>query len=100
MAQIPDSFTLFGQTWQIRTAEPYELGDDLGQCRADQHEIIISADQSAETLIHTVLHELVHCIELKLDLDLSERQVDLIALGLIDLFRNNPNMLSLLEKQL
>jgi len=99
MAQIPDTFTLFGQQWQIRTAEPYELGDDLGQCRADQHEIIISPNQNAETLIHTLLHELVHCIELKLDLDLTERQVDLIALGVIDLFRNNPNMLTLLEKQ-
>ena len=100
MAQIPDSFTLFGQTWQIRTANPHELQDDLGQCLADQHEIIISPDQNAETLIHTLLHEFTHCIELKLHLELTERQVDLIALGLIDLFRNNPNMLSLLEKQL
>jgi len=99
MKQIPDTFTLFGQQWQIRTADAYELGDDLGQCRADQHEIIISANQNAETLIHTILHELVHCIELKLQLELNERQVDLISLGLIDLFRNNPNMLSLLEKQ-
>jgi hypothetical protein len=100
MKQIPDTFTLFGQQWQIRTADAYELGDDLGQCRADQHEIVISPNQNAETLIHTILHELVHCIELKLDLELTERQVDLVALGLIDLFRNNANMLSLLERQL
>ena len=99
MAQIPNTFTLFSQQWQIRTAEAYELGDDLGQCRADQHEIIISPNQNAETLIHTLLHELVHCIELKLQLELNERQVDLISLGLIDLFRNNANMLSLLEQQ-
>ena len=100
MAQIPDTFTLFGQQWQIRTAEPYELPEDLGQCRTDQHEIIISANQCPETLIHVIMHELVHCIEVKLHLELTERQVDLVALGFIDLFRNNPNMLSLLERQL
>lgn len=99
MAQIPETFNLFSQQWQIRTAMPYELQEDLGQCRSDQFEILLSKDQSNESLIQTLLHELVHAIEMKLDLQLTERQVDLIALGLIDLFRSNPNMLSLLEKQ-
>jgi hypothetical protein len=99
MAQIPDTFKLFNQTWTIRTALPYEIPDDLGQCRVDQHEIVLATNDCAETLIHVLLHEIVHCIEMKLHLEMTERQVDLISLGIIDLFRSNPNMLSLLEPQ-
>ena len=99
MAQIPNTFTLFSQQWQIRTANSYEMPDDLGQCRADSLEVLINPNQNSESLIHTLIHELVHCIEVKLDLAMTERQVDLMALGLLDLFRNNPNMLTLLEPQ-
>jgi hypothetical protein len=98
MAQIPNTFILFNQTWQIRTALPHEIPDDLGQCRVDQHEIVLAATQCDETLIHVLLHEICHCIEMKLHLEMTERQVDLMSLGILDLFRSNPNMISLLEK--
>lgn len=87
---IPQQFKLFSQTWRTRTAEPGELPEDLGQCRPDQLEVVINHNQSPESLIHTFVHEVVHCIELKQQLELTERQVDLIALGLIDLMRSNP----------
>jgi len=98
--RIPETFTLFNQRWQIRTAEQFELNDDLGQCRPDQFEIVLNANQSEESLRHTVLHELCHCIEQKLHLNLDERSVDLIALGLIDLLSNNPDFLTLFYKDI
>ena len=97
--KVPQTFTLFNQTWQIRTAEKFELQDDLGQCRPDQFEILVNTDQCEASLRHTLLHELVHCIEQKLHLELTERHVDLIALGLIDLFADNPDLLTLFNKE-
>ena len=95
---IPNEFKLFNQTWQIRTAYTGELTDDLGQCRPDQLEIILNPNQAIESIKHTLLHELIHCIEMKLHLEMTERQVDVIALGLIDLFRSNPELSQLFEQ--
>jgi len=97
--KVPETFTLFNQQWQIRTAAKFELENDLGQCRPDQFEILVNTDQCEESLRHTLLHELVHCIEQKLHLELTERHVDLIALGLIDLLSNNPDLLTLFNKE-
>lgn len=92
MIYLPFTFKLFGQQWTVRTARPYEI-TDLGQCRPDDFEIIINPGQNNESLTHTLTHELVHAIEQKLHLNLTEDQVDLFALGLIDLIRNNNEIL-------
>ena len=94
---IPNTFRLFQQTWHVRTGTEKELPNELGMCYVDSNEILLRTQGlPADTVIHTFLHELVHSIEQKLELDMTERQVDLIALGLIDLFRNNPAMVELL----
>ena len=95
---IPNKFKLFNQTWTIRTAQQGELPDDLGQCRPDQLEVVLNHNQSEESIRHTLLHELIHCIEMKLHLEMTERQVDVLALGLIDLFRSNPQLWQLFEQ--
>jgi hypothetical protein len=89
--RIPQTFRLFSQTWTIRTALPGELPEDLGQCRPDQLEIVLNPNQVAESLMHTLVHEIIHSIEQKQQLEMTERQVDLVALSLIDLFRSNKN---------
>jgi hypothetical protein len=90
--KIPSKFKLFSQTWCIRGALPGEIGDDLGQCRPDQLEILLNPNQVEESLRHTLIHEIVHSIEQKQQLELTERQTDLIALGLMDLFLTNPQI--------
>ena len=95
---IPNKFKLFNQTWTIRTAQQGELPDDLGQCRPDQLEVVLNHNQSEESIRHTLLHELIHCIEMKLHLEMTERQVDVLALGMIDLFRSNPQLWQLFEQ--
>ncbi len=92
MIHLPMTFQLFSQQWTIRVALPGEIPEDLGQCRADLHEIVINANQSAESMTHTILHEICHCIEIKQHLEMTERQVDLMAMGFIDLLRNNPTI--------
>ena len=95
--QIPTKFRLFSQTWTIRGSQPGEIGDDLGRCHPDQLEIVLNPNQVAESLIHTLAHEIVHSIEQKQQLELTERQTDLIALGIIDLVRTNPKIMEIFD---
>lgn len=96
MIELPFTFELFGQQWRVRSSKPYEL-TDLGLCKPDDFEIVIDINQTAETKIHTLTHEVIHAIEQKLQLEMTEKQVDLISLGIIDLLRNNPNFLSYID---
>lgn len=99
MAQIPNEFELFAEIWQIRTGTNRSMPDHLGLCQPDQREILLNPDQTEQSLQQTLLHELLHAIEQKLHLELTEHQVDLLALGLLDLFKNNPEMLTILGPQ-
>jgi hypothetical protein len=91
MLYLPQTFRLFTQQWLIRAARPGELPEDLGQCRPDQLELVINHAQADETMCHTLLHEVVHSWEQKLLLNLTEQQVDLLSLALLDFIRNNPD---------
>ena len=99
MAQIPDTFELFSETWTIRTGNDIEMATNNGLCIADSNTILLNPNQTEESLIQTLVHELLHCIEVKLDLEMTERQVDVLALSLRHLFKTNPNMLTLLGPQ-
>lgn len=88
-------FKLFGQEWTIRTGTELELDTDLGRCVVDENLILIKAEQTADGINHTILHEIIHSVEQKLYLNLTEQQVDLIALGLLDIFTNSPDLLNI-----
>lgn len=91
----PNKFKLFGQEWHIRIGTELELDTDLGRCVSDDNLILLSANQTMDGLKHTLLHEVIHSIEQKLHLNLTEQQVDLIALGLLDIVENTPEMISI-----
>jgi hypothetical protein len=65
----------------------------------DLFEIIINPIQNNESITHTLWHEIVHSWETKLDLQLTERQTDLIALSMIHFFRQNPQLIEYLLKE-
>ena len=92
---IPQTFELFSQIWQIRAGSPKELDNNLGLCYSDSCEILLCPHQTAQTMKQTLLHELVHCIETKMNLDLTENQVDSLALGLNHMFTMNTDLAKL-----
>lgn len=89
---IPRKFKLFGQQWTIRIGTELEMDDDLGLCITDDNLILLNASQNEQSMKHTLTHELVHSIEQKLHLNLTEQQVDLVALGLLDIFTATPEL--------
>ena len=68
MTQIPDTFELFSETWTIRTGNDIEMALNNGLCLADSNTILLNPNQTDEGIIQTLVHELIHCIEVKLDL--------------------------------
>ncbi len=92
---IPNKFKLFGQEWTIRIGTDLELDGDLGLCVTDDCLILLNTDQTETSIKHTITHEVIHAIEQKLHLALTETQVDLIALGLLDLMTATPEMKNL-----
>jgi hypothetical protein len=97
--QIPKNFELFSDIWTIRAGTDKELDNNLGLCYADSQEVLLSPSQTEQQMRHVLLHELVHAIEQKLNLELTENQTDGIALGLRHLFFANPALLGLLVKE-
>jgi predicted Zn-dependent protease len=96
MLYLPITYKLFGQQWTIRAAQGIELQDELGECHSDRHEIVINPNQTDQSAQHTMLHEIIHSIEQKMHLELTERQVDCIALGILHLFNENPELVDIL----
>ena len=88
-------FKLFGQEWSIRMGTELELDTDLGRCVVDQNLILLNDTQTELSLRHTLTHELIHAVEQKLHLGLTEKQVDLLALGLLDLLSSNQELKNL-----
>jgi hypothetical protein len=96
--QIPEKFKLFGQNWTIRQATELEVDGDLGLCVVDDNLILYDGKQTEQSRQHTILHEVVHAVEQKLHLNLTEQQVDLIALGLLEVFTHTPEMMNLFKQ--
>lgn len=92
-------FQLFSQEWQIRYGKPTELNDELGLCLPDLRVILVDENQNVDSKKHTIAHELIHAVEQKLLLNLTENQVDLLALGLLDMFRTNPELTWLFKEE-
>ena len=94
--QIPKNFELFSDIWTIRAGSDKELDNNNGLCYADSQEVLLNPQQTEQQMRHVLLHELIHAIETKLNLALTEEQTDGIALGIKHLFFANPQMLALL----
>lgn len=94
---IPRQFRLFNKTWTIRPAGPQELKEDMGMCYVNNLDIAYSTNYPYEEIIHIIAHEITHSIEQTLQLEMTERQVDLFALGLVDLLTNNQHIVEYLR---
>ena len=88
--------TFMSQQWTIKDSHPGELPEDtLGLCDPKTNTIIVDPDLPLHVWQQTCGHELVHLIEMTLNLCLTEQQVDTLATGLIHLLKENPELLAL-----
>ena len=90
----PESVRLLGRTYDIKYVNGSALADghDFGQIIYPLHLITILDGQTPVEEADTVLHELIHAIDLTMGLDMSEHQVHHLATGLMALFQDNPDI--------
>lgn len=69
-----------------------EMPDQLGLCHSDVQQIWLASTNTPETQLNTLLHECIHTIDHLYDLDMSERQVCVLATALIAFARDNPHI--------
>lgn len=84
------------QNWQIRDSQVNELPEDtLGLCDPKTNTITVDPNLPPHVWQQTLGHELVHLIEMTLNLCLTEQQVDTLSTGLIHLLKENPQLIAL-----
>lgn len=84
--KFPVSFTLGGYLWTVKTKP---LSDKFGKCVLRKRTIYIDSGilNDERLLSETLLHELVHAVEMTYGLDLSEQDVMTLGVGLSEALR-------------
>ena len=67
----------------------------LGKAKHMHNRILLSEGYSKRMTYKVFWHELIHCIEAERGLDLEEREVDQLMLGIVGVFADNPWLLDM-----
>lgn len=86
----PSKVRVFGRNFYITYPSPEDGMQDLGLTHF--HESLINVRDRQEKIEErdTILHEVLHTIDLTMELELSERQITCLAHALIGVFDDNP----------
>lgn len=96
MTTMPSSVDVIGRTYELVYDEG--LKGLVGLCDSDVLKISILPGQVKCMEVDTVLHEVVHAIDIAMFLNMSERQVYCITVGLLSVLKSNPQFLEYLNK--
>ncbi len=90
----PRSIDVLGKSWTVVIQEMEDT--DYGMCEHAKNRIIVSPKQSTDSMRDTLLHELLHAIDIELQAKMGERRVRLIATGLLQVLRHNKALVAFL----
>lgn len=96
-AGIPRRFVVMGTTWKVEFSDTLQSDDDSWG-NASARTRTITLDHIADEPV-TFLHELIHAIEVGLNMDLEEAEVQGIARGLIAVLHDNRSVRRYLLEQ-
>lgn len=83
-------------SYTISFVPKFDDPDQLGSCDPNKKEIKIKANLSDEETVSVATHELIHLLSFQHDdLCLVERQVEILEIELVKLFRRNPKFFDL-----
>ena len=90
------TLTILGKEYTIEQLTADEFPDSLGETYTEQSLIKIRSGQSKFDEADTLLHECIHALDERFQLNLTERQVYCTTVGLLGLLKDNPEMLQYL----
>ena len=91
------TLTILGKEYTIEQLTADELPDRLGETYTEQSLIKIRSGQNKFDEADTLLHECIHALDERFQLNLTERQVYCTTVGLLCLLKDNPEMLQYLS---
>ncbi len=97
---LPSKVRVLGRDITIGYAGPAEGFTDAGEMHEEHLAIKVLEGQIEIEEADTVLHETIHGIDYLLALELTERQVRLLATALIGIFQDNPEYTTYLVRPL
>lgn len=84
---------ILGQEYSIYLLPNKKMKGKLGECNVNNREILLRETLKGDKFREVFLHEIIHAIAEMLDLDMSETQVNNIAVGLTALINDNADLL-------
>lgn len=103
LPDLPDPIGLGYRTWRFKYDEGCQ-DSEYGEILYTKGMILIAPDQDGPCLADTVIHELLHAILHNVDTPLTtkhqETTVTQLAHGLVELIQRNPHLLRWLQERL
>lgn len=96
----PTKVRIAGRDFEIRYVKDDLNSGNNGYCHHDQGFLSIADDLKPLEEIDTVLHETMHSISNTFDLDLTERQVLVLATVLVGVFQDNPEYAKYISRKI
>ena len=92
----PKRIDVLGKSWSIAVEE---IADgDYGVCKHATNQIAVHPKQSKDNLRDSVLHEILHALDVELSTHMGERRVRLTATGLLQVLRANKALTAFLTE--
>lgn len=82
--------------YDIEYVASVDADDSLGECDYLPQKCLIKEGQAFEGERDSVIHELFHAVDENQQTDLKEKQVHMLASGVLTLLRDNPKLVSYL----
>ena len=85
---------ILGQEYSVYLLPNKKMKGKLGECNVNDREILIRETLKGDKFREVFLHEIIHAIAEMLNLDMTENQVNNVAVGLTALINDNTEFLS------
>lgn len=89
---LPADLDVIGKTYRVVKVAPSSDGSH-GECLDKQQELRIAPDLTLAQEQDTLLHEMLHAIDYAMNGKMSERQISVMATGLLCVMKHNPALL-------
>ena len=94
----PKTVKVLGKTYRILFVDLVDDDGSSGSHSFASLEVRLDKNLHAEVQAETLLHELIHAVEEHMDLELTEKQVHGLSVGLFQVLRDNRPIASFISK--
>lgn len=87
--KIPQRVQILGQEFKIEFIKDSKKTDFVGRCFPNANKIQLVEDLPDDKLFQTYLHEVLHAIDINLNMGLKHKQIDTLSVALYQFIKDN-----------